>query len=82
MIKIDFFVKQLQLLFSPDYEVVSVLGEVILIPEEGKTFVEAIVDFFQAHNHLENLLEWAIAKEINSTCKCFISHRSNLYSVD
>jgi rubrerythrin len=47
---------------------VSVLGEVILIPEEGKTFVEAIVDFFQAHNHLERLLEWAIAKEINSTC--------------
>ncbi|MFN3270306.1 MAG: hypothetical protein ACK42G_06960 [Candidatus Kapaibacteriota bacterium] len=39
-----------------------------MIPEEGRIFAEALVDFFRANNKLHTLIEWAVSKEITSNC--------------
>jgi hypothetical protein len=52
-----------------DWEVVSALGAVVLVPEEDKVIAEALLDFFEAHNKLDELLEWSVEKEIRRCSK-------------
>eukprot|EP01119_Soliformovum_irregulare_P021244 TRINITY_DN7036_c0_g1_i1.p1 TRINITY_DN7036_c0_g1~~TRINITY_DN7036_c0_g1_i1.p1 ORF type:complete len:355 (-),score=64.22 TRINITY_DN7036_c0_g1_i1:512-1576(-) len=56
-----------ELLLAPDLEVISALCEVVLVPEEDRIMAEAILDFFEAHNRTDRLLEWAIGKEIRKS---------------
>jgi len=60
-------VMMVEMLLATDFELTSALCDVILLTEDGRTFAEAMIDFFQAHNKLDKLVEWSISKEINST---------------
>lgn len=50
-------------------EVLTALCEVALIPEEGRTLAEALIEFFEAHGRVEKLLFWAISKEVRTNSK-------------
>jgi hypothetical protein len=56
-------------LFSVDFEGVAALSEVLLLPEEGRVFAEALIDFFESNSNTEKLIEWAITKEIETNSK-------------
>jgi len=61
-------------LLNSDWEVISALGEVVLVPEEDKVVAEALLEFYEANHRLDKLLEWAVAKEIkrcNTTSTLF-----------
>ena len=61
-----------QLLLS-DFEVVAALSDVALIHEEARIspLAEAMIDFFEAYQKTEKLLEWAVAREIVNTSKYY-----------
>lgn len=59
-----------QILLQPDLEVINAVCQVVVVPEEGKTVTEAVLDFFEAHGKTRKLLEWAVTKEINNSSKC------------
>eukprot|EP00027_Filamoeba_sp_ATCC50430_P007038 CAMPEP_0168551948 /NCGR_PEP_ID=MMETSP0413-20121227/6452_1 /TAXON_ID=136452 /ORGANISM="Filamoeba nolandi, Strain NC-AS-23-1" /LENGTH=500 /DNA_ID=CAMNT_0008582523 /DNA_START=110 /DNA_END=1612 /DNA_ORIENTATION=- len=53
-----------ELLLANNFEVISALCEVALIPEEGRMLAEALTDFFDANGKIKKLMQWAVSKEI------------------
>jgi len=67
-----------EVLLATDFEVISALCEVALVPEEDRALAEALVDFFEANGKTKRLLQWAIHKEIhNSTSSSTLFRGSN-----